>query len=74
MYKPFLLGGKEILGQHNPERSVETTPGKSTLYCSNADEVFFIRKISPLIRGGIFEQHLVVERSDVQGLQKQAGV
>lgn len=60
------MGGREILGQHNLQRSVDTTIGKSTLYSSNVDQVFFIRKISPLIGAGIFEQHLVVERSDCE--------
>lgn len=70
----FLLRPREILGQHNLERSVDTTPGKSTLYSSNVDQVFFIRKMSPLLRRDILEQHLIVARSDVQGLQMQAGV
>ena len=68
----FGLRGWEILGQ---QREVLTQlQARALLYSSNVDQVFFIRKISPLIRGGIFEQHLVVARSDMRGLQTQAGV
>lgn len=70
----FPFEAREILGQHNLERSADTTPGKSALYSSNVDQVFFIRKMSPLLRRDILEQHLTVARSDVQGLQMQAGV
>lgn len=67
-YMPWKLsffGGREMLGQLNLGRSVDTTLGKSALYTSNVDPVLFSRKFSSLIRGGIFEQHLIVARSDV---------